>query len=68
MSCNIVISQQTPIPVSHKIAPEAKKRGKKSHKNYMEKLKERFLKDNQMVQKTLKNFLKIYRLFQERFE
>ena len=54
MSCNIVISQKAPIPVSQKIAPEAKTRGKKSHKNYMEKLKERFLKDNQTVQKALK--------------
>ena len=40
MSCNIVISQQAPIPVSDKIAPEAKlkdferqKKGKKSHEN-----------------------------------
>ena len=30
MSCNIVISQQAPIPVLQKIAPEAKK-GVKNH-------------------------------------
>ena len=34
----------------------------------MEKLKERFIKNNQMVQKTLKKKKKNYRLFQERFE
>ena len=71
MSCNILINQQAPIlsrqapiPVSDKIAPEAKlkdperqKRSKKSHENYKKKSKERFLKNNQIVQKTLKKYI-----------
>ena len=59
MSCNFVINQQSSLP-----APEAKvkdparqKRGKKLHKTYMKKLTERFLKDNQEAQMTLKEFI-----------
>ena len=62
MSCNIVINQQ--LSASDGSAPETKvkdperqRRGKKSHKTYMKKLKERFLKDNQKTQMTLKEFI-----------
>ena len=53
MSSNIVINQQSSFPASDRSASEAKVkdpekqgRGKKSHKTYMKKLRERFLKDN----------------------
>ena len=62
MSCNIVINQQ--LFASGGSAPETKvkdpkeqRKGKKSHKMYMEKLKERLLKDNQKTQMTLKEFI-----------
>ena len=64
MSCNIVINQQSSLPASDRSTPEAKVKdperqrgGKKSHKTYIKKLKERFLKDNQEAQMTLKEFI-----------
>ena len=68
MNFNIIINQQpASLPASDKSAPEAKvkdperqRRGKKSHKAYMKKLKEKLLKDNQEAQMTLK---RIYRIF-----
>ena len=64
MSCNIVINQQASSPSSDTAATEAKmkdperqKRGKKSRETYMKKLKDKFLKDNQMVQMALKEFI-----------
>ena len=64
MSCNIVINQQASSPSSDTAATEAKmkdperqKRGKKSHETYMKKLEDKFLKDNQMVQMALKEFI-----------
>ena len=62
MNFNIIINQQpASLPASDKSAPEAKvkdperqRRGKKSHKAYMKKLKEKLLKDNQEAQMTLK--------------
>ena len=64
MSCNIIINQQSSLPTSDKSVSEAKvkdperqKRGKKSHETYMKKVRERFLKDNQEVQMTLKEFI-----------
>ena len=64
MSCNIVINQQPSLPASDRFAPEAKVKdpkrqsmGKKSHETYMKKLRERFLKDNQEAQMTLKEFI-----------
>ena len=64
MSCNIIINQQSSLPTSDTSSSEAKvkdperqRRGKKSHKTYMKKLRERFLKDNQEVQMTLKEFI-----------
>ena len=67
MSCNIVMNQQSSLPVSDRSTPEAKvkdpqrqRRGKKSHETYMEKLKERFLKDNQKAQMTLKEFIEYF--------
>ena len=64
MSCNIVINQQSPLPVSDRSPPEAKvkdperqRRGKKSRETYIKKLREKFLKDNQEVQMTLKEFI-----------
>ena len=63
MSCNIVINEQPSLPASDRSAPETKvkdperqRRGKKSHKTYMKKIKERFLKDNQEAQMALKEF------------
>ena len=68
MNFNIIINQQpASLPASDKSAPEAKvkdperqRRGKKSQKAYMKKLKEKLLKDNQEAQMTLK---RIYRIF-----
>ena len=67
MSCSIVVNQQSSLPASDRSVPEAKvkdperqKRGKKSHKTYMKKLRERFLKDNQEAQMTLKEFIEYF--------
>ena len=60
MSCNIVINQQlatTDAPETKEKDPERQRRGKKPHETYMKKLKERFLKNNQEVQLTLKEFI-----------
>ena len=64
MSSNNVINQQASLPVLHKVAskakikdPERQRRGKKSREAYMKKLKDRFLKDNRLVQMTLKEFM-----------
>ena len=61
MSCNIVINQQTSLPFLDNVTPEAKdpKRVEATCKGreYTKKLKMRFLKDNQMVQMILKEFI-----------
>ena len=64
MSCHIVINQQSSLLASDRSAPEAKVKeperqgkGKKSHETHMKKLKERFLKNNQEAQTTLKEFI-----------
>ena len=64
MSCDIDINRQSSLPASDRSTHEAKvkdperqKRSKKSHETYMKKLKERFLKDNQEAQMTLKEFI-----------
>ena len=64
MSCNIIINQQSSLPALDTSAhetkvkdPERQRRSKKSHKTYMNKLKERFLRDNQEAQVTLKKFI-----------
>ena len=64
MSCNIVINQRSSLPAPDRSASEAKVKdlerkglGKKSHETYMKKLRERFLKDNQEAQMTLKEFI-----------
>ena len=64
MSCNIVINQQSSLHALDRSATKAKvkdpkrqRRGKKSPKTYMKKLRERFLKDNQEAQMTLKEFI-----------
>ena len=61
MSWSIAINQQPSLPASDRSAPEAKvkdpkrqRKGKESHETYMKKLRERFLKDNQEAQMTLK--------------
>ena len=58
MSCNIVINQQQSLLPKTKAKDqkrvEAARRGRE---NYMKKLKERLLKDNQEVQMTLKEFI-----------
>ena len=64
MSCNIVINQQLSLPALASEAkvkdPERQRRGKKSHKTYMKKLRERFLKDNQEARMTLKEFIDFF--------
>ena len=64
MNCNIVINQQPSLPTLERSTPETKTKDQKgveaarrSGENYMKKLKERFLKDNQEAQMTLKEFL-----------
>ena len=64
MSCNIVINQQPSFTTSDRPAPETKTKDQKrveaarrGRENYMKKLKERILKDNQEVQMTLKEFI-----------
>ena len=64
MSCNIVINQQPSLTTSDRPTPETKIKDQKrveaacrGRENYMKKLKERLLKDNQEEQMTLKEFL-----------
>ena len=64
MSWNIVINQQPFSPVSDNVTSEAKikdqkriERARRGWVNYMKKLKEKFLKDSQLVQMTLKEFI-----------
>ena len=64
MSCNIVINQQPSLTTSDRPVSETKIKDQKrveaacwGQKNYMKKLKERLLKDNQEVRITLKEFI-----------
>ena len=64
MNCNIVINQQPSLPTSDRSAPETKAKDQKrveaarrDRENYMKKLKENSLKDNQKTQMTLKEFI-----------
>ena len=64
MNCNIAINQQTSLPTSERSAPEIKTKGHKrveaacrGRENYIKKLKEKLLKDNQKAQMTLKEFI-----------
>ena len=64
MNCNILINQQPSLPNSERSAPETKIKDQKrveaartGQENYMKKLKEKFLKDNQKAQMTLKEFI-----------
>ena len=64
MSCNIVINQQPSLTTSDRPAPETKTKDQKrveaarrGRENYMKKLKERLLKDNQKTRMTLKEFI-----------
>ena len=61
MSCNIVINQQPSFPApTPKINIKGQKRVEaagKGRENYMKKLKERLLKDNQGAKMTLKEFI-----------
>ena len=64
MSCNIVINQEPSLPASDISAPKTKVKDQKrteaarrGRENYMEKLKERLLKDNEKTQMTLKEFI-----------
>ena len=62
MNCNIiVINQQPSLPISDRSAPETKTKDQKrveaacsNRENYMKKLKEKLLKDNQKMQMILK--------------
>ena len=63
MSCNIVINQEASLPVLDKVTPEAKSERSKTFSSSLQRsrklhreLKDRFLKDNQLVQITLKDF------------
>ena len=67
MNCNIVINQQPSLPTSERSDPETKTKDQKrvetvrrSQENYMEKLKEKLLKDNKEVQMTLKEFIEYF--------
>ena len=67
MNCNIVINQQLSLPTSEKSAPETKTKDQKrveasrnSRENYMKKLKEKLLKDNQEAQMTLNEFIQYF--------
>ena len=67
MNCNIVINQQLSLPTSDRSAPETKTKdqkrveaARKSLENYMKKLKEKLLKDNQEAQMTLKEFIQYF--------
>ena len=64
MSCIIVINQQPSFATSDRPAPQAKTKNqnrveaaRKGQENYMKKLQERLLKDNQEVQVTLKEII-----------
>ena len=64
MSCNIVINQQSSLPASDRSDTETKvkdqrhvKAARRGRENYMKKLRERLLKDNQKAQMTLKEFI-----------
>ena len=64
MNCNIVIDQQPSLPASERSAPEIKTKdqngveaARRSRENYMKKLKEKLLKDNQKTQMTLKELI-----------
>ena len=61
MSCNIVINQQSSLPATDRSDTETKvkdqrhvKAARRGRENYMKKLRERLLKDNQKAQMTLK--------------
>ena len=63
MSCSIVINQQVspnPDSVTSDVKikdPKCVEAARKGWENYKKKLKDKFLKDNQMVQMTLKEFI-----------
>ena len=64
MSCNIAINQQSSLPASDRSDTETKvkdqrhvKAARRGRENYMKKLRERLLKDNQKAQMTLKEFI-----------
>ena len=63
MSCNIVINQQKSLPASDRSATETNKKEKRveaarrGRENYMKKLRERLLQDNQKTKMTLKKFI-----------
>ena len=64
MSCNIVINQQSSLPATDRSDTETKvkdqrhvKAARRGRENYMKKLRERLLKDNQKAQMTLKEFI-----------
>ena len=58
MSCIIVINRQPSLPSKTKAKDQKRVEApRRSRENYMKKLKERLLKDNQEVQMTLKEFI-----------
>ena len=61
MNCNIVINQQPSLPSLDRSSPKTKTKDQKrvetahtGRENYMKKLKEKLLKDNQKTQMILK--------------
>ena len=64
MNCNIVINQQASLPVSDTVSPGAKVKdpkrveaARKGKENYRKQLKDRVLKDNQILRMTLKEVI-----------
>ena len=64
MNCNIVINQQPSLPTSERSAPATKTKDQRcveaacrGQENYIKKLKEELLKDNQETQMILKEFI-----------
>ena len=67
MNCNIVIYQEPSLPTSERSATETKTKDQKrfeaarrGRENFMKKLKEKLLKDNQGAQMTLKGFMECF--------
>ena len=67
MNCNIIINQQPSLSTLERSAPKTKTKDQKrfeaacrGRENYMKKLREKLLKDNQEAQMTLKEFVEYF--------
>ena len=63
MSCNIVINQQSSLPPKTKKVKDRKRAevARRGQENYIKKLKEKLLKDNEEAQMTLKEFIDYFK-------